>query len=59
MGVLEALEGIAMRMLTKELGWTAENVRELCARVVGELTSEGARATLPVRFVVARKFGES
>ena len=52
--VLEGLEATSLRLLTRELGWTEEGVRELCGKVMREITGAG-RARVEVRFVVARK----
>ena len=56
-GVLEGLEAVALRLLTRE-GWSAERVREVCEGVVGEVVREGERASVEVRVVVARKLVE-
>lgn len=52
---LEGLEAMSLRLLTRELGWTEEGVRQLCGEVVAELIKPGVRATIQCMFVVARK----
>ncbi|KAK2765937.1 hypothetical protein FQN54_007452 [Arachnomyces sp. PD_36] len=52
--LLEGLEALALRQLTRREGWTAESVRDLCDKVKTEMVSEKG-ATDTVRFVVARK----
>ena len=53
--VLEALEAASLRLLTRELDWKAEDVRDLCTKVQAELTSPNARASIQCQFVLARK----
>lgn len=52
---LEGLEAMSLRLLTRELGWTEERVRQLCGEVVAELIKPGVRATIQCMFVIARK----
>lgn len=52
---LEGLEAMSLRLLTRELGWTEEGVRQLCGEVVAELSKPGVRATIQCMFVVLRK----
>lgn len=52
---LEGLEAMSLRLLTRELGWTEEGVRQLCGEVVAELIKPGVRATIQCMFVIARK----
>ena len=54
---LEGLEARSLRLLTRELRWTAEGVRDLCEKVRGELLRAAAegRAVVDCRVVVARK----
>lgn len=52
---LEGLEAMSLRLLTRELGWTEEGVRQLCGEVVAELSKPGVRATIQCMFVVVRK----
>lgn len=52
--VLEGLEALGLRQLTRREGWSAEGVRDLCDKVKAEMVStRGASDT--VRFLVARK----
>ncbi|EFW22965.1 hypothetical protein D8B26_006514 [Coccidioides posadasii str. Silveira] len=52
--VLEGLEAISMRLLTKYMGWKAEDVIDLCEKVKMEVVSyEGAMGS--AKIVVARK----
>ena len=53
--VLEALEATSLRLLTRELNWKAEDVRDLCGKVQAEITSPGARASVQCQFVLARR----
>jgi hypothetical protein len=41
--VLDNLEGITLRALTASLGWSADEVRVLCAQVRGVLKDKSAR----------------
>ena len=52
---LEGLEAMSLRLLTRELGWTEEGVRQLCGEVVAELIKPGVRATIQCMFVIVRK----
>ena len=52
---LEGLEAVGMRLLTRELGWEEEEVRDLCEKVRDEVLEKGAKASLPCQFLVARK----
>ena len=52
---LEGLEAWSLRLLTKHLGWTGEDVRGLCAKVREEILRPDARAFIHVHFVIARK----
>ena len=52
---LEGLEAMSLRLLTKHLGWKAEDVRELCSKVQEEIMKPDARAFIQVHFVIARK----
>ena len=52
---LEGLEAISLRLLTRELAWKEEAVRNLCEKVQAELLRPGVRAVMPCQFVVARK----
>ncbi|MCJ1403166.1 hypothetical protein MMC11_006389 [Xylographa trunciseda] len=55
---LEGLESTALRLLTKELLWEPDNVKELCSKVVQDITRPAARASVPCQFLVARKLLE-
>lgn len=46
--LLEALEAVSMRLLTRELGWKAEDVRDLCQKVRQELTQGEPQLFTPV-----------
>ena len=50
---LEGLEAHSLRLLTKHLGWKAEEVRDLCSKVQQEILT--GKAYCPCQFVVARK----
>ena len=52
---LEGLEAVSLRLLTRELAWKEEDVRNLCGKVQEELMRPGVRAVMPCQFVVARK----
>ena len=53
--MLEGLEATSLRLLTKVLNWTAEDVKELCEKVKDEILRPGAKASVTCQFVVARK----
>ena len=53
--VLESLEAVSLRLLTKEMAWKADDVRELCERVKEEVTRPEAHAFTPFQFLVARR----
>lgn len=53
--VLEGLEATSLRLLTREMNWKAEEVRELCDKVKAELVGGEVEAKTPFHFVVARK----
>lgn len=46
--VLEGLEAASLRLLTRELGWKADDVRDLCQKVRKELTEGNERLTTTV-----------
>ncbi len=53
---IEGMEAMCLRLLTRELGWSAERVRWACKKATDELLGgmhDGL--TTPFRFVVARK----
>ena len=52
---LEGLEATSLRLLTRELAWKPEDVRDLCEKVKEEIMRPGVRAYAPCHFVVARK----
>ncbi|KAI9877266.1 MAG: hypothetical protein M1830_004375 [Pleopsidium flavum] len=54
-GVLEGLEATSLRLLTREMNWNAQDVRELCDKVKAELVGPKIEAKTPFHFVVARK----
>lgn len=45
---LEVLEAASLRLLTRELGWAADQVRDLCRKVREELAKERAELFTPV-----------
>lgn len=53
--VLEGLEATSLRLLTREMNWKEEDVKDLCAKVKEEVTKPGNRAFVPCQFMVARK----
>ena len=53
--ILEGLEAVSLRLLTKELAWKGEDVRELCESVKKEVTRPEAHAVTPFQFLVARR----
>ncbi len=55
--VMESLEAQSLRLLTRELGWTAEQVRELCQRAKEELLSGSHDRLTMFHFVTATKPG--
>ena len=52
---LEGLEAASLRLLTKQLGWKEEDVRELCGKVQEEVMRPDTRAFIRAHFVTARK----
>ena len=54
-GTLERLEAQSLRLLTKYLSWSPEQVKELCEKVMEELLHPEAKPSMPCTFVVARK----
>ena len=52
---LEGLEAVSLRLLTKQLGWKEEDVRELCGEVQKEVMRPDAQAFIRLQFVIARK----
>lgn len=52
--VLEGLEAVSLRLLTRHLGWKEEDVRSLCGKVTEELMRPAARASISCQFVVVR-----
>lgn len=53
--VLEGLEATGLRLLTREMAWKPEDVRDLCDKVREEVMRPDVRAFVPCHFVVARK----
>ncbi|KAI9679054.1 MAG: hypothetical protein M1829_001724 [Trizodia sp. TS-e1964] len=57
--VLEGLEALTLRPLTHHLGWSAEEVRDMCQKVAGEITrdiiGQNIHAYTTVHFVTATK----
>ncbi|KAI9823811.1 MAG: hypothetical protein M1826_007632 [Phylliscum demangeonii] len=53
--ILESLEAGSLRLLTRELGWEPDQVRDVCRKVRRELTEGPRRLTTTVHFVIARK----
>lgn len=51
---LEGLEATSLRLLTKELAWKEEDVRDLCNKVREEVMQPETCAFIPCRFVLAR-----
>ena len=51
---MEGLEAQSLRLLTKYLSWSVEDVRDLCEKVKAEMSPE-LQPTLSCHFVVARK----
>ncbi len=54
-GVLEGLEAMSLRLLTRQMNWKAEEVRELCDKVKAELVGGNIEAKTPFHFLVAKK----
>ena len=54
-GTLERLEAQSMRLLTKFLDWSVQDVTDLCARVRAEILDEDTKPSMTCTFVVARK----
>lgn len=52
---LEGLEACSLRLLTKELGWSEEDVKDLCAKVQEEVMRPDVCAFMPCQFIIARK----
>ena len=55
---LEGLESTALRLLTRELKWEPDDVKDLCSKVVQDVTRSSAHAVMPCQFLVARKLLE-
>ena len=53
--VLEGLESMSLRLLTRQMNWKVEEVRGLCEKVKAELVGGQTGAKTPFHFVVARK----
>ena len=53
--ILEGLEAMSMRLLTRELSWTVEEVKDLCDKVQEEITRPNAQASVQCQFMVAKK----
>ena len=53
--VLEGLEGMSTRLLTRELGWKAQAVADLCAKAKEETGRADVEAFILCKFVLARK----
>ena len=53
--VLEGLEAMSLRLLTRHGDMDEKAVKILCEKVREEVQTEGARPWIPVHFVVARK----
>lgn len=58
-GSLERLEAQSMRLLTKYLDWSAEDVKDLCEKVTEEILLQDTKPSMTCTFVIARKFPES
>ncbi|PGH23181.1 hypothetical protein AJ80_02711 [Polytolypa hystricis UAMH7299] len=56
--LLESLEAVALRLLTKYMGWSAEGVRDLCEKVQAEVV-QGEEITGVMRVAVAKRPGPS
>ena len=54
--VLERLEAQSIRLLTKYLGWSVEEVKDLCSKVQQEILHPQAKPYMNCTFIVARKF---
>ncbi|EON66620.1 hypothetical protein W97_05866 [Coniosporium apollinis CBS 100218] len=53
---IEGMEAMCLRLLTKEMEWSVERVKEACRKVADEfLSGMHDGLTTPFRFVVARK----
>lgn len=52
---LEGLEATSLRLFTKHLDWSEDEVRSLCEKVKEEILDEALKPTVVVSFVVARK----
>ncbi|KAG8532214.1 uncharacterized protein KY384_003855 [Bacidia gigantensis] len=55
--VLEGLEAVGLRLLTKYQGWKEAEVREVIEKVKEEIMRPDVKAFIRVQFVVARKMG--
>ena len=53
--VMEGIEAESLRLLTRELGWTAEAARDLCQRAKDELMKGSHGLVTQFRFVTAKK----
>ena len=50
--MLEGLEAMSLRLLTKVLNWTFEDVKNLCEEVKSELLTSGARGTVARKLLI-------
>ena len=53
-GMMESVEAFSMRLLTKYVGWTAEDVLDLCDKVKMEV-GQWERASCSMRYIIATK----
>jgi hypothetical protein len=52
---LESVEACCLRLFTRYLDWSIEQVRDLCENVKAELMNPANKATLTLEFIVAKK----
>lgn len=52
---LEGLEATSLRLLTREMNWKEEDVKDLCGKVREEVMKPENCAFIPCQFMVARK----
>lgn len=52
---LEGLEATSLRLLTREMNWEEQGVKDLCGKVKEEVMKPGNCAFIPCQFMVARK----
>ena len=55
---LEGLEATCLRLLTRELSWKVDEVKDICSKVAQQIVEPSSRASVQCQFLVARKLLE-